>query len=554
MDRIKKINKQTSLTNLAIFIVIVIVINLISLNLFFRLDFSKGRIYSLSPASKAAVRQLEDRLVVRAYFTSDLPPHLANIRRYTRDLLEEYRTYSRGRFRYEFIDPSDDARLREEAQRAGVPPVNVQVREHDRMEVRQAFLGLVFHYNDRTETIPLVQETRGLEYEITKAITKIAALGMQSVAFYGLEPEMPTDPRLRFFMQQQDRFQHARESIRQNYNLVNVTLEDPIPADVSTLVFSGAIDSLSTLQLYHIDQFIMSGRSVLFFQDRIDASLQTQQATPINSNIFDLLSHYGINIRNNLLMDTQSGQVNVQERRGIFTVNTPMQYPFIIIANEVNRRHPIVSQLSQLQYLFVSEIDTTFVSHGVRFTPLVTTSNQTGIAHGPHFNIGIHQFQDRNWMNRMTERHRVITGMFEGRFTSFFAESEYMFNMLDDFIPETTAGRIIVVPDMDFIDSQGAGQNPSNQNFLMNAVDYLSNNQGLMILRSREVINKPLKIERLIRTEDVEPTELTRKIDRTRTFVRFTNILLPGLLIILYGLIRYKLEINRRKRIKEIYE
>ena len=212
----------------------------------------------------------------------------------------------------------------------------------------------------------------------------------------------------------------------------------------------------------------------------------------------------------------------------------------------------MVSQLQNLQYVFVSEIDTLAVPQGVRFTPLVTTSNQTGIVRGPNFNVGVHQFQDRAFMNRLTERNRVISALYEGRFTSFFAEMG--FNMLEDFIPETEFARIIVVPDMDFVDSQGAGQNESNRNFLMNAVDYLSNNQALITLRSREVINKPLKIERIVRTEGLEHAEATKRMDRARTFVRFTNILLPGLLIILYGLIRYKAEIIRRKRIKEIYE
>jgi len=552
MEKIKKINRQSSLINLAIFIVAIVILNLISLNLFFRLDFSKGKIYSLSPASKVALRQLDDRMLVEAFFTreADLPPHLANLRRYTRDLLEEYRSYSRGRFRFEFID---DSRLREEAQNRGVPPVNVQVREHDRFEARQAFLGLVFHYDGRTEVIPLVQETRGLEYEITKVINKITAAGMQRVAFFSLEPEQNVDPRMRMFMQQQDRFQHAREAIRQHYQLVQVTLDEEIPADINTLVFTGAVDSLSVVQLFNIDQFIMSGRSVLFFQDRIDADLQSQQARPIESNIFSMLSHYGVNIRNNLLMDASSGNVTVPQRHVIFTINTQMQYPFFIVANEVNRRHSLVSQLSNLQYLFVSEIDDTNIPSDVHFTRLVMTSNQTGVAQGPHFNLGTHQFQDtRIWMNRMTERNRVITGLFEGRFTSYFADTG--FNMLENFIPETHVGQIMIVPNMDFINSQVTGQNQNNLNLLMNAVDYLSNNEALITLRSREVINKPIKIERLIRTEGLEPAELMQKIDRTRTFVRFTNILLPGLVIILYGLIRYKLEINRRKRIKEIYE
>jgi len=138
----KKINKQSTIANLLIFMAIIVIINLISLNFFLRLDFSKGKIYSLSKSSKEAVGQLTDRMLVKAYFTEELPPQFASVRRYTKDILEEYKTASNGKFRYEFIDPTDENQLKEEAQQNKIPPVNVQVRENDRVEVREAYLGL----------------------------------------------------------------------------------------------------------------------------------------------------------------------------------------------------------------------------------------------------------------------------------------------------------------------------------------------------------------------------------------------------------------------------
>ena len=548
----KKTDKNSAITSIAIFIAIVIVINIISLRVFFRLDFSKGKIYSLSNASKSAIRQLEDRLTVKAYFTTDLPPDLANVRRYTRDLLDEYRNYSNGRFRFEFVDPKDDNRLKQEAQQNGVPPVNVQVRKSDRMEVQQAYLGLVFHYDGKTETIPLVQESRGLEYEITKAISKIAALSQTNVAFYGLTPDMPTDPRMRFFMQQQDRYQHVKESIGQNYDLVNTDLSSPIDANVSTLVFSGVVDSLSVQQLYHLDQFLMQGKNVLFFQDKVNADLQTQQAQTIDSNIFDLLRHYGINIMDNLIIDNSSTQVSVQQRQGIFTVNTPMQYPFFPLSHDINKRQPIVQQLSNLQFIYVSELDTTNISSHVLFTPLIFTSNSSGTVPGPRYNINIQQFQDRSWQNRLTNTRRTLAGLYEGLFTSYFADQNVPFK--DQSFIEEGYSKIIVVPDMDFISSQGAGTNPSNMNFLMNAVDFLSNNESLIALRSREVINKPLNVEKLLKVDELTPEGKDKKIARTQRFIKYSNILLPSILLVLFGLFRFKSEIERRKRIKDIYE
>ena len=548
----KKTNKQIAMTNLLIFIAVVVVINLISLNVFFRLDFSKGKIYSLSPASKTALSQLDDRVIVRAYFSDGLPPDLANIRRYTKDLLEEYKTYSRGNLRYEFIDPKDD-KLKEEAQRNGVPPVNVNVREKDRVEVRQVYLGLVFQYEDRSIAIPLVQETRGLEYEITKTISQIASLGMSKVGFFSLEPELPDDPRMRFFFQQQDNYRDARESIRQNYELVQTDLFQPISDDIGTLVFTGAIDSLEMIQLYNLDQFLMHGKSILVFQDRVNADIQNQTAQPINSNVFDLLSHYGVRIRENLIMDMESFQINVTERRGIFSVNTPMAYPFLVRGNTVNRHHPIVSQLSGLQFIFVSEIDGDFLPEDVRFTPLLFSSNNSGTMHGPNYFINVQQFSDRNYINRLNEQSKTLAGLYEGSFVSYFAERNERFS--NHFMEYTNNGRIIVLGDMDFITTpQGGRTNQTNIDFLMNAVDYLSNNTGLIALRSREVINKPLLIERIVKTDDLTPEGAERRKTNMRELFKYINIILPALLVIVYGLLKYRSEINRRKRIKDNYE
>ncbi len=548
----KKTDKKSTLTNLAIFLMVVIVINLISLNLFFRLDFSKGKVYSLSSSSKEAVKQFEDRMLVKAYFTQDLPPQFANIRRYTKDLLEEYKNASNGRFRFEFINPTDENKLKEEAQKSGIPPVNVQVREQDRLEVREAFLGLVFHYNDKTETIPLVQETRGLEYEITRTINKISAFNIPRVAFFGLTPDLPDDPRLRMFMQQQDKFSSAKDRIRQNYELVATTLDEPIETNITSLVFSGTVDSLTLNQLFNLDQFLMRGNNLIIFQDKVFTNLQYQMAEPIQSNIFELLEHYGIKIKDNLVLDAESGQVNIQEQRGIFSVSTPVQYPFILVANNYNKKHPIVSQLNNLQFVFVSEIDTTFVKPGVNFTPLVFSSDKSSVIQGPHYDISVQRYIDRGYLARFTQKAKPIAGLFEGSFESYFKDKTNVSH--EGYLESTNYARIILIPDMEFINNDGAGRTQGNMNFLMNSVDYMSNNQNLITLRSREVVNKPLLVERIVNVKDLTPDVAEKKIGNVRNFIKILNIVLPSILLILYGLIRYRKEMLRRKRIKEIYE
>jgi len=539
------------LANLAIFIGIVILINLISINLFFRLDFSKGKVYSLSTSSKSAVRRLEDKMIVKAYFTEQLPPQYASLRRYTRDLLEEYKNASYGgRFRYEFINPTDENQLKQEAQKNGVAPAQVQVREKDRVEVREAYMGLVLAYEGKTVTIPLVKETKGLEYEITKAINKIASFEMPTVGFYGLAPEIPDNPILRMFMQQQDKYQLTKTTIREHYDMVEVTLDSPIQPNVTTLVFSGTVDTLTTQQLYYIDQYLMKGNTAIFFQPTTTVNIQNQQVQKINSNIFDLLAHYGINIQDNIIMDNSCATVNMQEQRGWSVNVVPVRYPFIIIANNVNTANPIAAKLSNLQYYFPSEIDTLSIPEGVQFTPLVYTSNQTNTTRGPYYNIAIQQFLDRNFVNNLNQKRKVLSALYEGRFTSYFAVNP---GFEPSYQLETENAKIIVVPDMEFPTSQIIQQNEANRNFLMNAIDALIGNPALVELRSREVINKPLHFK-AIEESDLPQDIKEKKLTARRNTIKGINYALPAVLLVLFGVGMYYYENLRRKGIKETYE
>ncbi len=115
------------LTTTALLVGIVIVANIVSMNLFGRADLTSGKIYSLNDASKKIVAGLQDDLLVKAYFSKNLPPPYNANARYVQDQLQEYRAYSKGHLKFTFVDPGDDAKLEEECQKYRIPPVQVQV-------------------------------------------------------------------------------------------------------------------------------------------------------------------------------------------------------------------------------------------------------------------------------------------------------------------------------------------------------------------------------------------------------------------------------------------
>ena len=529
--RKKQYGNQT--INIIVVTAILVVLNFLSLNIFYRLDLTNGSIYSLSKSSKATVENLKDNLVIKAYFTKNLPNQYADSRRYTRDLLSEYQAYAHGKLRFEFIDPKDENKLKKEAQQNHISPVSMKVVENDKVEIREVYMGLAFLYEGKTETIPLIKNTLGLEYDITTTIKRIAAQNLTKIAFFTTDkPDMQAmmqNP----YQQNQDEFKDAKQFLSSNYQMGKTDLNAPIDSTITTMVVTSISDSLSNQQLYNLDQFVMHGGNLVIFQQAIEANLQRQTATPIKSNIFALLKHYGVKLNSNLVSDAECGQVTVQERRGIFTMNTPVSYPFFPIVRETDSKNPIVNGINNVQFIFASEIDTTSVHNGVKFTTLLKSSNHSGETIGPRYDISFSKFKGRDLTSMLNGNSKILAGIYEGKFNSYFGAKKDK-----NYKPFVKKATIILVGDSDFI-KNGAGIGiKANVDFLQNSIDYLSGDSALISLRSRQAIYRPIK--------ELPPAG--------RKFVKWLNILLPTILLIIFGLFHYKNLIRKRKYIRDLYE
>ena len=315
--------------------------------------------------------------------------------------------------------------------------------------------------------------------------------------------------------------------LSKNYEVQDTDLNSEIKDDVKALIFAGVKDSLDEKQLSNLDQFIMKGGNLLVFQDGVDAELQTQSAKAINSNFLDLLKNYGVKINSDIVTDANCNSVQIQRMQGFFRIATPVQYPPLVVLNNVNKNSEIVKRLDQMQLIFASSIDTTKVKAGVKFTPLLYTSNNSGKIRGPKYDIGYMKFMKKNLKEMLKDKPYIVAGLYSGKFKSYFDNTK-----------ESKPANIIVLTDSDFITELGAAKNQSNIDFCLNSTDYLSGNELLIGLRSREVQYMPLK--------DLKPA--------TRRLVKWINVLLSSVLLVLFGILHYKSELKRRKRIGERYE
>jgi len=164
-----------------LYLVVIILANLVSLNLFFRIDLTANGLYSLSKASKTAVSSLKEPLTIKVFFSQNLPAPHNNTEKYLHDLLEEYEIHANDFMSYQFYDVSakegDLSSHAEEnrkiAQNYGIQPVNVQSIEQDEAKVQRAYMGMVIIHGNVVEKIQAITTTDGLEYKITSTIQKM---------------------------------------------------------------------------------------------------------------------------------------------------------------------------------------------------------------------------------------------------------------------------------------------------------------------------------------------------------------------------------------------
>lgn len=173
----KKTNKfiswiKSSSSDVWLFIIAVVLLNLVAARCFFRIDLTEPKSYSLSSASCEVVRNLEEPMSVKVFFSKNLPAPYSNVEQYLKDLLAEYKTASRKNFDYEFFDMN-----KQENQRiaSGYGMQIVQVREVKNNEVgfKNVYMGIAIVYADQIEKLDGISSSEGLEYKITNLIGKV---------------------------------------------------------------------------------------------------------------------------------------------------------------------------------------------------------------------------------------------------------------------------------------------------------------------------------------------------------------------------------------------
>jgi gliding-associated putative ABC transporter substrate-binding component GldG len=510
--------KTQTLLRVMLVLGILVLVNFISVRIFGRLDLTKAGVYTLSDASKNLVRNLDDRVTVKAYFTEDLPAPYNNNRRAVLDVLNDYKAYSKGNLHYEFVNPEGEKNERE-AQQAGIPPVEVQIVKEDKFEVKRAFLGLVMMYEDKKEVLPVIQNLGSLEYDISAAIKRLTSRTKKRIGYTTGHQETALTS-----------MQRASQEINAQYETVPVDLSSntaEIPQDLAALLIIAPQMKFSDTAKYQIDQYLMRGGKVAFLLNKmnIDLSAQYKVAQSVDLGLEDMLENYGIRINSDLVRDAQCASITVMQNQGQFQMRSQVPFPYLPNAVNVDRSNPIVKDLQGLIFYFVSSLDTTLAANkGLKAEVLVRSSKHSGRQSGFVMIDPFHRYTPEE----LAESNIPMAAVVSGFFKSFFSAASGSASSGDgkSLVPQTIKSpdtRIIVVGDGDFMKDDFAG-NRGNLTFFVNIVDFLADDAGLITIRSKDIAQPPL--------EQVS--------DGTKKLLKYGTLLLPPFLVIAYGLLRWR--------------
>ncbi|HLO90651.1 MAG: gliding motility-associated ABC transporter substrate-binding protein GldG [Chloroflexota bacterium] len=558
-------------------LIIIVLLNVIGSYLFTRFDLTSEKRYTLSNSTRQLLRETDDIFYFRVYLEGDFPSGFKRLSQSTREMLDEFRAYS-DNIQYEFINPSasEDAKVRNEVYKRlveqGLEPTDLAVRTKEGQKQQSVFPGALVSYKGRTVPISLLANKLGappeaiinnsvqaLEYNLVNAIRKLSVTDKPKVAFIQGHSELTKLETADIAIALSDYYQVEYVDIKGRINsLTERTATEGGKYNMAnkykTIIIAKPDSVFSEKDKFIIDQFVMQGGKVLWLIDPVFATMDSLQKTnrtigiTQDINLNDQLFKYGVRLNSNLLMDLSAlpipmvtGYMGNQPQFTFF----PWPYFPVLTATSSN---PIVKNINAVRTEFISSIDTVG-DPSIRKTVLLTTSKYTRIAQTPVM-ISLEILGRDPDTKDYTDPPQAVAVLLEGKFNSVFTNripKEISTAPEIGFTPASPENRMIVISDGDVIKNQvqfangnytplplgydrHTGQTFGNKELILNAVNYLSDDAGLLAIRSRELKLRALDVNRA--RENLLGWQLI-------------NILVPVILIIIFGIIQFTIRKRR---------
>lgn len=557
-------NKKSLQQNLQLFLIIgiLIVVNLLSSGFFTRFDLTKEKRYSLSDMSIETIQSLENDtaefpLYIQVYLEGQFPPEIRAFQDAIRTTLTEMGYYSGGLVNYEFISPAQNQELQRDFANKGFPPIPMKVVEQGTETLQNIFPLIVLRYRDQEQIVDLfrsciypngavnVEKAEAqLEYKLISAIQNVMRRQPKVVAILQGHGEHP--------YQQLNEFTNELANVYRVFAYDMKALAGKGFPNFDAIIVPQPREAFSERDKYELDQYLMRGGSIFWILDQqsVDLDMFEKRSTLTQLrelNLDDMFMKYGFKINYDLIQDLKCEPTEVfaeGQSGGVFTSQPWIFYPRVL--NFPN--HPVTRNVEAVLLRYASSIDT-FAQPGVSKSVFLKSSDQSRIVSNNQFIDLADYLENPRPAALFREPGKIAGFLMEGEFQSLFIGRDVPMDTLANqepeaqFIPQNfpqAPGRMAVISEGEFVlGNEFRGQRRylpyDNKTLMMNVVDYLSGDQALSEIRSKEVVARRLD---------------KNKVVTHRAVIIIANLAMPVLVILVFGVLRYYIRKRRNEGLK----
>jgi ABC-2 type transport system permease protein len=536
---------------LILVVVILVIINSVSTSFFNRFDFTKDNRYTLSKAALDITNKAEAPLIVDVFLQGEFPSEFKRLQTEARSILEEFNAENPNIY-FNFINPlegnADAEAIATQFYQMGMTPARVTVKENGKNEQRIIFPWAMANYNDETVKIPLLKNNLGatteervnasvqqLEYVFADAFSKLLTPRKQKIAIMRGNGELP-DLNIADFI----------KTIKPYYRVAPFTLDSVANNPIGTLEKLNEYDlvieakptqAFTEQEKYVLDQYLMQGGKMLWLTEQVAFETdslfnpsQTSFALPRTLNLDDYFFKYGIRINTELVNDLYSAPLILASGQGEDTQFNP--YPwFYFPLPTATKAHPIVNNIEAVRFEYANPIDT--LKNSINKTVLLTSSPTTKLDAVPR-QLSLKALGQQPNLELYKDSEQPLAVLLEGSFTSVYENRLKPFSYKNN-KNNSEATAMLVISDGDIIKNKTNGNQPlelgferytgaayGNKEFLLNSVNYLLDDTGLIDIRSKEISIAFLNPD---------------KIADEKLKWQLINILLPLVLLAIFGVV-----------------
>lgn len=541
--------KQTikKVKSLAFLFGFLILLNILSHFYFKRFDLTHDKRYTLSPSTIELLENINEPIFIDVFLAGDFPAEFKRLQTETKQILEEFKSQNANLI-FQFTNPLEDEsqaqQYVQELTNLGFVPTNINSTKKGKKELIQVFPWAIVNQEQKSVRVPLLVNNFGnspsdninnsvqlLEYAFADAITKITSTKQKKIAILKGNGEIADKYQADFLFNLKEYYQLGEFNLDSLQDNPQKVLENLNRFDAT--IIAKPTEAFSDNEKYILDQYVMQGGKSLWLIDKVVMDIDSLQndnnanlAYPRELNLDDLFFKYGIRINYQLVQDLLSTPITAQGPQG----DVPIDWLYSPIIKSLEN-HPISKNINLVKLEFANTIDT--LKNGIKKTVLLQSSPQSKVIGAP-LEVNLYQFMENLDEASFTNGNQNVGVLLEGKFTSAFKNRVKPFKS-SSIADEGVLNKMIVIADGDIVNYTYVNKKPllngidqwtqqvyGNKEFLLNAVNYLLEDNGLINIRNKEIV---------LATLDKE------KVNQDYTFIQVLTVGLPILILILFGVI-----------------